>query len=524
MLENKIASEVTSSSEKTFPSRSKVTESEGLSQSNIVEREESSTSNSLSEDEDPGVKSRSMLKQKTHAENLYKIGRSNSGLSAEIVQSNRDKKTNSGNLSREKHQQEESWTRPLEREESPRIAGGKSDMRANFIDAKNRVPYENWNMENFDNSEKESLARETMSSQSASKPSKKNGRDEQDCNCEQSSWPVCSSAGRTHINRCMMLCLNETLAHNGPCQKGKIENKKSSKRKREIDSYKDKYEIKGQARNTQIEEFSPFTQETDNKEFQGPSSNEKPSIIELSQENFEYCGCSDDSSPVCGSDRLSYKNECTARCMGVNIASNGVCNEENICDEIEKKPENQHFRKNSKNIKHRPSKVVKSKSGMNSENFKAFNEFSKKDQGKSFQTNSSNFNLNSKVLNENRLPGRYQAFPTTERSKDHEDSSLDLKASVSSKRTIDHVFPTAPSLDCSPLVQPVCGENRKSYENDCLAAKSNIPVIYSGVCINIDCLCFGKNNPVCGSNDKTYPDECTAACFGITKFAKVSCR
>ena len=37
------------------------------------------------------------------------------------------------------------------------------------------------------------------------------------------------------------------------------------------------------------------------------------------------CGCSDTRSNVCGANGVSYKNECTAKCVGTTAVHAGVC-------------------------------------------------------------------------------------------------------------------------------------------------------------------------------------------------------
>ena len=43
--------------------------------------------------------------------------------------------------------------------------------------------------------------------------------------------------------------------------------------------------------------------------------------------NGKQCACPEIYAPVCGCDNITYENDCTANCVGVEIVSQGKCPE-----------------------------------------------------------------------------------------------------------------------------------------------------------------------------------------------------
>jgi coxsackievirus/adenovirus receptor len=87
---------------------------------------------------------------------------------------------------------------------------------------------------------------------------------------------------------------------------------------------------------------------------------------------------------------------------------------------------------------------------------------------------------------------------------------------------------------CRPVVLPVCGADKHSYQNACMARCKGIKIQYRGKCLTenrestnklrFGCRCSNEVKPVCGVDGRTYQNACFANCFKIRVHYQTTCR
>ncbi|WP_460971768.1 Kazal-type serine protease inhibitor family protein [Spirosoma migulaei] len=114
------------------------------------------------------------------------------------------------------------------------------------------------------------------------------------------------------------------------------------------------------------------------------------------------------------------------------------------------------------------------------------------------------------------------------------DSSLDQARlrTRSPSNCVALQLPLTLQTSCGNINAPVCGCNKVTYQNACLAQAAGIRVEYSGNCKE-DCVenpllpltnCSFNSAPVCGCNNVTYLNACFAQAVGIRVVYSGSCR
>ena len=77
----------------------------------------------------------------------------------------------------------------------------------------------------------------------------------------------------------------------------------------------------------------------------------------------------------------------------------------------------------------------------------------------------------------------------------------------------DQMGVCVPRRGCPRIYRPVCGENRQTYANACLAEHAGVDVAYPGRCRVRACPRIYR--PVCGVDHRTYPNACVARNAGV---------
>lgn len=264
---------------------------------------------------------------------------------------------------------------------------------------------------------------------------------EENCACTDEYFPVCASDDQTYSNECMLNCekrkkVNLFLKYVGECGK--------------------RIEI--------------------------------PEGIEYKIQNDvdTECACTRVFAPVCGSNGITYANQCTFNCAKKSN-KNLVIEHQGECREIHILPE--------------PIEEIC-----------ACTEEYSPVCGNDEKTYSNECLLNCEKLKKNQLTLKYRGecgkrieFPEGIEYKVQDDEAI--------------------KCVCTRVFAPVCGSNDLTYANTCTfncAKKNNksLEVKHQGECSSIhilpigfeDCFCPALYAPVCASDERTYSNKCFLEC------------
>ncbi len=111
---------------------------------------------------------------------------------------------------------------------------------------------------------------------------------------------------------------------------------------------------------------------------------------------------------------------------------------------------------------------------------------------------------------------RYSSHPTDS----NKDTVSDITKEITGKcnsRTVKIEIEVCPTM-----IDPVCGMDKQTYSNACMAKQAGSSVDYTGSCVTKP-ICQSDGQPVCGTDQQTYTDRCVANAAGVPIASSGTC-
>jgi hypothetical protein len=265
------------------------------------------------------------------------------------------------------------------------------------------------------------------------------------CLCTIKYDPVCGTDGRVYSSECLLKCAKKSgadvkLLHRGPCS--------------------------------------------------SPQGVEPP------------CSCPLDNKPVCGSDGVTYGNECLLNCATINDSTLGVANEGSC--------------KHTVIVVDQPDctcpNVFKPICGADGVTYN--NECLLKCAGQ-------NLIRRGPCEPPCSCPKKEQKICGSDGYTYHNPCMLNCASKEDSSLKIVHFGPCEDSgisiveqpgcNACKNDFKPVCGSDLATYDNECVLKCAGVEMLKEGPC-EPPCTCPEEDNPVCGSDSVTYRNVCELNC------------
>ncbi|KAL0821996.1 hypothetical protein ABMA28_005382 [Loxostege sticticalis] len=167
------------------------------------------------------------------------------------------------------------------------------------------------------------------------------------CTCDKRKKPVCGSDGKTYSNDCMLNCATIdnsrlSIAHSGPCNVNKgtdvqfVDNNGNSDQPSVDDNTNSQPECSCPDKHSPLCGSDGVTYDNDCWLNCATVHNENLSVayagfckeseeLQVVNPGQNACTCTRNLAPVCGTDGVTYSNECLLKCAGAQKDREGAC-------------------------------------------------------------------------------------------------------------------------------------------------------------------------------------------------------